>query len=55
MAPGLVYTGSRAETDRNVVTGKGPGAAFDFAYALATALGTTEEQLKTLKSQMIAL
>ena len=55
MAPGLVYTGSRAETDRNVVTGKGPGAAFNFASALATALGTTEEQLKTLKSQMIAL
>ena len=50
MAPGLVDLG-----DDCIASGKGPGAAFDFAYALATALGTTEEQLKTLKSQMIAL
>ncbi len=55
MAPGLVYTGNRAETDGNVVTGKGPGAAFDFAFALAAALGSTADEIKNLKQQMFVL
>ncbi len=33
------YTGSRAETDGRIVTGKGPGAVFEFAFALAGAAG----------------
>ncbi len=36
---GLKYTDAPAETDGNIVTGKGPGAVFKFAAALADALG----------------
>ena len=55
MAPGLEYTGARAENDRGVVTGKGPGASFDFAFALAEALGMEKEKLQQLKLQMFVL
>ena len=55
MAPGLVYTGERTETDRGVVTGKGPGAAFEFAFALAAALGSTAEEIRNVKQQMLVL
>ena len=55
MAPGLVYTGERIETDGGVVTGKGPGAAFDFAFALAAALGSSPDEIKTMKLQMFVL
>ena len=55
MAPGLAYTGERTETDRGVVTGKGPGAAFEFAFALAAALGSTPEEIKIVKQQMLVL
>lgn len=55
MAPGLVYTGERTETDGVVVTGKGPGAAFDFAFALAAALGSSPDEIKTMKLQMFVL
>ena len=36
---GLVPTENPAEICGNVVTGKGPGAVFDFAFKLAAALG----------------
>ena len=36
---GLVPTGKPAEHNGNVITGKGPGAVFDFAAQLAAALG----------------
>jgi 4-methyl-5(b-hydroxyethyl)-thiazole monophosphate biosynthesis len=45
------YTRSPVEIDGNVVTGKGPGAAFDFALALATALGA-EPQARSLYKNM---
>lgn len=55
MAEHLSYTGKRAESDSGVVTGKGPGAAFDFAFALAEALGFSGEELSVLKGQMFVL
>lgn len=55
MAPGLEYTGERTENDRGVVTGKGPGASFDFAFALAEALGAEKEKIQQLKLQMFVL
>ena len=45
------YTGGRTETDGNIVTGKGPGAAFEFAVAVAAALGK-EAQAKMLMKNM---
>ncbi len=45
------YTGAPSEIDGNIVTGKGPGAAFDFALAVATALGA-ESQTRTLYENM---
>ena len=40
---GCIHTGKLTETDGNVVTGKGPGAAFEFAVKVASALGRTTE------------
>ncbi len=40
---GCVHTGELAETDGNIVTGKGPGATFEFAVKLASALGKKPE------------
>ena len=39
---GLKYTDAPAECDGDVVTGKGPGAVFDFAMMLARKLGLGE-------------
>ncbi len=36
---GVNYTNNLTEVDGNIITGKGPGAAFDFALKLAHALG----------------
>jgi len=52
MEPGLVYTGNLVEVDGTVITGKGPGAAFGFAAAIAVALGTKQEEIDTLFSRM---
>ena len=43
LAPGEMPTGSLAERDGRVVTGKGPGAIFAFAEKLAEALGLASE------------
>ncbi len=40
---GCNHTGKLTETDGNTVTGKGPGAAFEFAVKVASALGKTSE------------
>ncbi len=37
---GLRYTDNKTETDGNVITGKGPGAVFAFAAAIAKAAGS---------------
>jgi 4-methyl-5(b-hydroxyethyl)-thiazole monophosphate biosynthesis len=49
---GAEYTGSRAERDGNIVTGKGPGASFDFAFELAAALGKPRGDVKKLYDSM---
>lgn len=41
-----------AVVDGTLVTGRGPGAALAFGYALAAALGTTEEKVAQLRSDM---
>lgn len=55
MADNLRYTGERTESDSGIVTGKGPGASFDFAFRFAEALGSTPEELKQLKAQMFVI
>ncbi len=47
------YTAEQAETDGTVVTGKGPGASFDFAAAVAIALGKTEAEIEDLFDGMM--
>lgn len=37
------YTGKMTEVDGNIITGKGPGAAFEFSVRLAEALGKKNE------------
>ncbi|MDD2403012.1 MAG: DJ-1/PfpI family protein [Lentisphaerae bacterium] len=39
------YTGNMAETDGRIVTGKGPAAVFEFAAALAEALGKSANEV----------
>ncbi len=45
------YTGERVEQDGNIITGKGPGAAFEFAVAIASYLGK-EQQARSLMKNM---
>jgi 4-methyl-5(b-hydroxyethyl)-thiazole monophosphate biosynthesis len=45
------YTSGRVETDGNIVTGKGPGAAAEFAFAVASRLGA-ESQARQLAKMM---
>ncbi len=40
---GLTYTCRAAERDGNIVTGRGPGALFDFCREIAAALGCGEK------------
>ena len=49
---GATYTGNRSERDGNIVTGKGAGAAFDFAVELAVALGKPRGDVKKLMDAM---
>lgn len=39
---GAIYTASLVEEDGQFITGKGPGAAFEFGYTLATRMGAGE-------------
>lgn len=48
----LVYTGNRTERDCNLVTGKGPGVTFEFAFRVAEALGAPEEKINAVKDGM---
>ena len=45
------YTGGRVEKDGNIITGKGPGASFEFAVEIASALGK-EPQARSLMKNM---
>lgn len=44
----VTTSGAPAEISGNLVTGKGPGAAFDFAAAIAKAIGITDAQIGQL-------
>lgn len=47
-------TDAPAETDGTLVTGRGPGAALAFGYALAACLGTPEADITKLRADMCA-
>ena len=49
---GKIPSSASVETDGNIVTGKGPGVSFQFASALASALGVSTDPLY---SQMFLL
>jgi protein deglycase len=46
-------TGRMTEIDGRIVTGKGPGAAFEFAGRIAEALGECDEIEKVLKGMLV--
>ena len=48
----LVYTGERTERDGNLVTGKGPGVTFEFAFRVAEALGISGEKINAVANGM---
>lgn len=50
---GLSYTSNHAETDGRVVTGKGPGAVFEFTKHLAASLGMADECEKLYQGMFI--
>ena len=51
----LVYTGERTERDGNLVTGKGPGASFEFGARIAEALGVTQAEIDRVFDGMFVL
>ena len=53
MLEGADYTASRIEIDGRVITGKGPGVSFEFAAAVASALGKEEAVKKTFDGMFI--
>lgn len=53
--PGLVYTGNRTERDGNIVTGKGPGAAFEFGAAVGAALGADAARIAAVLDGMFVM
>lgn len=53
MLNGLHYTDAPAETDGNIVTGKGPGAVFEFARSIAVSLGMGGECAKLYQGMFI--
>ena len=55
LAPGEEPTGRPVETDGTVVTGKGPGATFFFAAAVARALGVSPEETGEALSALFVL
>lgn len=49
---GATYTGALVEQDGQFITGKGPAAAFEFAYAIVEHLGGADK-VKALREGMI--
>ncbi|MCX6984859.1 MAG: DJ-1/PfpI family protein [Lentisphaerae bacterium] len=52
---GCSHTGNLTETDGNIITGKGPGAAFEFAVKVASALGKTSESESLMKNMFVQI
>ncbi|MBO7148144.1 MAG: DJ-1/PfpI family protein [Lentisphaeria bacterium] len=52
---GLSFSGNRTECDGTVVTGKGPGVSFEFAAAVAKALGASDEKINAVMNGMFVL
>jgi len=50
---GCNHTGKLVETDGNIITGKGPGAAFDFAARIAAFLGKGAEVEEHLNGMFV--
>lgn len=48
----VTLTGDRAFRDGNIVTGKGPGATFDFAFLTGEAMGIPGETIASVKEKM---
>lgn len=48
-----IHTGALTEVDGRVITGKGPGAAFEFAVRIAEAVGKGKEALTTLSGMFV--
>lgn len=53
--PDLVYNGARTECDGCIVTGKGPGASFEFGARIAAALGADDAKIKAVLDGMFVL
>ncbi len=53
--PGLEYTGNRVERDGLLVTAKGPGVSFEFAAAIALALGVPQDRIDAVLNGMFVL
>ncbi|MDR0950398.1 MAG: DJ-1/PfpI family protein [Candidatus Ancillula sp.] len=51
LAPGAKYTAEQTTTDGNIITGHGPGAAFDFAFEIVKSV-SGEERAKDLAQNM---
>ena len=50
---GLTYTSNPAETDGRIITGRGPGAVFEFAKHLAASLGMADGCKKLYQGMFI--
>lgn len=46
-------TSRPAMRDGNIITGRGPGASFDFAFALAEYMGVEPMQIEAMKEAMV--
>lgn len=51
-AAGGHYTAARTEHNGNLITGKGPGAALEFAFAIGSALGL-KDAVERVKKEMV--
>ncbi len=50
---GAVYTGNRVETDGNIITGLGPGAAAEFALKIVERLAAPETALELAERMVV--
>jgi 4-methyl-5(b-hydroxyethyl)-thiazole monophosphate biosynthesis len=50
---GCNHTGNLVEKDGNIVTGKGPGAAFEFAVKVASTLGKADEAEALMRNMFV--